>query len=161
MDIRDVTFTEEFDLVLNLADGAIGYLENEAENLKIFDVVSRALKPGGQHVCDLVCGDYAMAHFPVRLWDAGETAISLSEFSYNPITHVMLFGNQDYSYGQVLTKPEALEGDPTRVYSISELRDIFKERGMTVMEAFAGYSKRPASQKDFQMLVHSKKERFL
>ena len=41
--------------MLNLADGAIGYLENEKENLKIFDIICKALKAGGQHVCDLVC----------------------------------------------------------------------------------------------------------
>lgn len=79
-DIRDVDFCGEFDVVLNLADGEIGYLENDEENLRIFDVISRALKNGGQHVCDLVCGDYAEAHFPVKLWDAGEKSISLSEF---------------------------------------------------------------------------------
>ena len=32
-DMRDVSFCQEFDLVLNMADGAIGYLENEMENL--------------------------------------------------------------------------------------------------------------------------------
>lgn len=43
-DIRDVDFENEFDVVLNLADGAIGYLETDEENLKIFNVISRALK---------------------------------------------------------------------------------------------------------------------
>lgn len=75
-DIRDIKFENEFDVVLNLADGAIGYLETDEENLKIFDVVSKALKTGGHHICDLVNGDYANAHFPVKLWDAGEEEIS-------------------------------------------------------------------------------------
>lgn len=66
-DIRDIAFENEFDVVLNLADGAIGYLETDEENLKIFDVVSKALKTGGHHICDLVNGDYANAHFPVKL----------------------------------------------------------------------------------------------
>lgn len=47
-DIRDLKFDQEFDVVLNLADGAIGYLENDEENLKIFDVIASALKPGGK-----------------------------------------------------------------------------------------------------------------
>lgn len=45
-DIRQLEFENEFDVVLNMADGAVGYLENEEENLKIFDVVSKALKSG-------------------------------------------------------------------------------------------------------------------
>ena len=43
-DIRNVSFHNEFYFVLNMADGAIGYLENEEENLKIFRVISEALK---------------------------------------------------------------------------------------------------------------------
>ena len=44
-DIRSIDFPGEYDVVLNLADGAVGYLETEEENLKIFDVISKALKP--------------------------------------------------------------------------------------------------------------------
>ena len=156
-DIREVAFREEFDLVLNLADGAIGYLESDEENLKIFDVVARALKRGGQHVCDLVCGDYADAHFPVKLWEAGAHAVSLSEFDWNPETRIMIFGNQDFPYGTPMTRPEIPEGDPTRVYTIGEIVEIMNRRGMTVRGAYAGYSSQAASAKSFQMLVHSQK----
>lgn len=41
-DVRDLSFKEEFDVVLNLADGAIGYLEDDEENLKIFDLIASA-----------------------------------------------------------------------------------------------------------------------
>lgn len=156
-DIRELDFFGEFDVVLNLADGAIGYLESDEENLKIFDVISKALKKGGQHVCDLVCGDYAEVHFPVKLWEAGEKAISLSEFDWNADTRVMMFGNQDFAYGEVVTKPEISEGDPTRVYTLAEIKGIMEARGMRVTEAFAGYSSQPASSQNFQMLVHSVK----
>lgn len=158
-DIREVAFCDEFDVVLNLADGAIGYLENDDENLKIFDVVCRALKNGGQHVCDLVCGDYADAHFPVKLWDAGEQAVSLSEFDWNPDTRIMMFGNQDFAYGETMKKPEISEGDPTRVYTLAEIKEIMEKRNMEVVEAFAGYTKVSASCHDFQMLVHSQKRK--
>lgn len=42
MDIREVNMKEKFDVVINMADGAIGYLENDMENMKIFEVVSNA-----------------------------------------------------------------------------------------------------------------------
>lgn len=41
-DIRTITFDEEFDVVLNMADGAIGYLEDDGENHKIFSVIAKA-----------------------------------------------------------------------------------------------------------------------
>ena len=67
-DIRDVLFDNEFDVVLNLADGAIGYLENDAENLKIFDVIARALRPGGKHIMDICNADHARHYFPKKHW---------------------------------------------------------------------------------------------
>lgn len=74
--IMDMCKLNGSERILDLADGAIGYLETDEENFKIFDVVSRALKTGGHHICDLVNGDYANAHFPVKLWDSGEKEIS-------------------------------------------------------------------------------------
>ena len=156
-DIREVGFCNEFDLVLNLGDGAIGYLENDEENLKVFDVIGRALKNQGQHVCDLVCGDYVETHFPVKLWEAGEKSISLSEFEWDPKTRIMIFGNRDFAYGETISKPDITEGDPTRIYTLKEIREIMLQRNMKVIDAFAGYSKNPSSANDFQMLVHSKK----
>ena len=79
-DIRDIKFTNEFDVVLNLADGAIGYLENDEENLKIFDVIANALKSGGKHFMDVCSADHAERHFPRKAWDAGEKALSLAQF---------------------------------------------------------------------------------
>ena len=35
--------------MLNMADGAIGYLEDDGENHKIFSVIAKALKNGGKH----------------------------------------------------------------------------------------------------------------
>ena len=37
------------------------------------------------------------------------------------------------------------------------IKEIMEKRGMELIEAFAGYTKIPASQHDFQMLVHSRK----
>ena len=51
-DIRTITFDKEFDVVLNMADGAIGYLEDDGENHKIFSVIAKALKNGGKHFMD-------------------------------------------------------------------------------------------------------------
>ena len=51
-DIRTITFDKEFDVVLNMADGAIGYLEDDGENHKIFSVIAKALKNGGKPSSD-------------------------------------------------------------------------------------------------------------
>ena len=43
------TSYKEFDVVLNMADGAVGYLEDDGENHKIFSVIAKPLKNGGKH----------------------------------------------------------------------------------------------------------------
>ena len=109
MDIREVNMKEKFDVVINMADGAIGYLENDMENMKIFEVVSNALKKGGKHFMDIMNGSYAETHFPCKLWDEGEKCLTLSAFEWDKKSKIMLYGQVDYPYGEPLQKPEVKE----------------------------------------------------
>lgn len=156
-DLRDLSFTEEFDAVINMGDGAIGYLENDEENLKIFDVVARALRPGGKHFMDIMNGDYAEHHFPCQLWDAGEKCLTLSRFEWDSETRTMLYGQADYLYGQVLEKPEIDRGNPTRLYTLSELAIILHKRGMAVQDSFSDFTGKASSADGIQLLVSSRK----
>lgn len=156
-DIRRIEFENEYDLVLNMADGAIGYLENEEENLKIFDVVSKALKSGGKHFMDIMNADYAKSHFPCKLWDEGEKGLTLSEFEWDKETKTMLYGQLDYSYGETLNKPVIEEGNPTRLYSLGEIHDIMEKRKMAVKESYGDYNGNPYSENKIQLMVISEK----
>lgn len=156
-DLRNLRFENEFDAVLNMADGAIGYLENDAENLKIFDVIAKALKPGGRSFIDVQSGDYADAHFPQRLWEAGTHGLTLSAFEWNPQTRVLLYGQSDYAYGEPLAKPEMPCGNPTRLYTQHELEQILRERGLEAYAAYADVNGTPADEKGFQLKVCSRK----
>ena len=156
-DIRNVSFHNEVDVVLNMADGAIGYLENEEENLKIFRVISEALKPGGRHFMDIMNGSYAEAHFPCRLWDAGEKCLTLSDFEWDKETKTLIYGQLDYPYGEPLSKPEMTEGNPIRLYSLDEIKSIFFNLGMSVYDCYADYNGTLSSDNKIQLMVCSKK----
>ncbi|MDO5111173.1 MAG: class I SAM-dependent methyltransferase [Clostridia bacterium] len=156
-DIRDVTFAGEFDVVLNMADGAIGYLENDAENLRIFDVASRALKPGGRHFMDIMNAGYADTHFPCQLWDAGENGLTLSRFEWDKQSRIMLYGQCDVAYGARLPRVAIEEGNPTRLYGEAEIDAILRARHMEVTDVFADFSGKPASDNEIQMLIASRK----
>ena len=157
-DIRELTFADAFDVVLNLADGAIGYLESDEENLKIFDVIARALKPGGKHFMDVVNAEHAEAFFPKRHWEAGEKALALAEFDWDRESRRMLYGGWDIPYGQPAQKPSVAVECPTRLYSLSELQTILERRDMRVMGAFSDYRGRPATYKELQLMVYSTKK---
>lgn len=156
-DIRDVEFTNEFDVVLNMADGAIGYLENEEENNKIFDVISKALKKGGKHFMDIMNADYATNHFPCQLWDSGSKCLTLSRFEWDEKTKIMMYGQRDFCYGDVLDNPNIEEGNPTRLYGKQDVHYIMEQRGMYVVDCFADYTGKKNTPNDIQLLVYSQK----
>lgn len=156
-DIREFQFEQEFDVVLNMADGAIGYLENDTENQKIFSSVSKALKHGGKHFMDIMNGSYADRHFPCRLWEAGKRCLTLSEFEWNDKTRTMLYGQLDFEYGQPITKPDISEGNPIRLYTLAEITEILSSLGMNVIESYADFEGMPSSDDHIQLLVCSEK----
>jgi 2-polyprenyl-3-methyl-5-hydroxy-6-metoxy-1,4-benzoquinol methylase len=81
-DLRDLAYEEEFDVVLNLNDGAIGYLESDEENRRSFEVIARALRPGGRNMVQLPNVLYARERLPQRSWIP---ASSMVEYVLDPI----------------------------------------------------------------------------
>ena len=156
-DIREVSFEDEFDVVLNMADGAVGYLENDTENLKIFFVVARSLKSGGKHFMDIMNGDYATTHFPCKLWDAGEKCLTLSNFEWDETTKTLIYGQLDFPYEETLTMPVMEEGNTIRLYSLEEVKSIFDSMGMRVCESYADFTGKPASSNEIQLMICSRK----
>lgn len=157
-DIRDVPFEKEFDVVISMADGAIGYLENEAENLKIFDIIANALKPGGKHFMDIMNAGYADSHFPCQLWDAGEKSLTLSRFEWNRDTKIMMYGQLDYAYGLQLPKPVMEKGNPTRLYHAEEIEKIMEARDMHMIRAFSNFCDTSVTDSDIQLEIYSQKK---
>ena len=64
-------------------------------------------------------------------------------------------GQVDYPYGEPLWKPEMKEGNPIRLYTISEISKIFSTLGMSVCKSYADYTGKPSSDNDIQLMVYS------
>jgi SAM-dependent methyltransferase len=158
-DIRELRFKNEFDVVLNLADGAIGYLENDEENLKIFDIVANALRLGGKHFMDICNAEHAERYFPKKCWDIGTKALSLSEFDWDKDKRRMLFGGCEIVFEKIAQKPEPFEADSIRLYSKAELEEILQQRQMSIIDTFSDYSGKGASYRELQLMVYSIKNK--
>jgi len=158
-DIRDMAFEKEFDAVLSMADGAIGYLESDEENLKIFDVIAKALKPGGVHFMDVCRAEHARLYFPKKHWEPGEKALALAQFEWDETTRRMAYGGWDIPYGEPAQKPDIVmeAADPVRLYDLPELEEILRHRGMEVFAAYCDYYGRPATHRELQLMVCSRK----
>jgi SAM-dependent methyltransferase len=158
-DIRNVEFNSEFDVVLNLADGAIGYFHTDEENLKTFDVISKALKPGGKHFMDICNAEHAELFFPKRHWDIGSKTLSLPEFDWDGERRRMLFTDWSLTFGEIAKHPGELTKDTEgiRLYSKSELDVILGERDMKICQTFSNYYGKEATNKELQLMVYSMK----
>ena len=146
-DVLDVRYDSEFDVVLNLADGAIGYFQDDRDNLKLFDVIARALKPGGQHLMDVCNAEHAERFFPKRHWEIGTKRVSLPEFDWDPDRRRMLFTDWSIPFGEIAVRPETIEKDQdgVRLYTEAELAAILNERHMRVVRTFSNYYGKPAT----------------
>ena len=158
-DIRNINLSNEFDVVLNLADGAIGYMENDEENIKIFDVISRALKNNGKHFMDICNAEHAQTYFPKRHWEIGSKSLSLPEFIWEDKTKRMLYSQWEAEFGKILEKPkEIVPLNTIRLYTKNELKNIFEDRSMKIIKTFSNYYGKIDSKNELQLMVYSKKE---
>ena len=157
-DIRDISFKNEFDVVLNLADGAIGYLENDAENLKVFDRIADALVSGGKHLMDIINAEHAEMCFPRRGWEIGEKALALSLCEWDKDNRKIIFAGWNVPYGKLAEKPIFTEGDSYRLYSKEELHSILNKRHMKIINTFSDYNGKEDSYLELQLIVYSQKE---
>jgi SAM-dependent methyltransferase len=156
-DLRDLSFEAEFDIVLNLNDGAIGYLETDEENHRAFETISRCLKPGGRNLVQLPNVLYAREHLPQRSWIPAELMVELVEHRWNKRDRYMEGAMIPIRFGEVLDGLKGIEFRQ-RLYTVEELKEIYASVGMEIAGVFHGSGKRrEPSPAQFEIFVESRK----
>jgi SAM-dependent methyltransferase len=156
-DLRELDFAAEFDLVLNLNDGAIGYFETEEENRRTFEVIAAALRPGGGNLLQLPNVLHAETHLPQKTWIAGEGMVELIDHRWEPRTRYLEGSTMPILVGEVF---EGVAPIPfrQRLYSVEELTEIYASVGMEFAGAFRGTGKpRPPKEGQFEVFFAGRK----
>jgi SAM-dependent methyltransferase len=156
-DLRELEFDEEFDVVLNLNDGAIGYFETEEENHRTFEVIAAALRAGGGNLLQLPNVLYAENHLPQKTWIAGSGMVELIDHHWEPRTRYLEGSTTPILVGQVF---EGVSPIPfrQRLYSVDELTEIYRSVGMELAGVFRGNGKpRPPKDTQFEVFVAARK----
>jgi len=112
------------------------------------------------YIEDAICtakAEHAEHFFPTKRWEEGQKTLALSQFEWDKETRRMLYGGWNIPYGAVTQKPEITHGDPTRLYSIDELRKILQQRQMKIISTFSDFYGKEESYNELQLLVYSTK----
>lgn len=139
-DVRGLELGDEFDIVLSLNDGAIGYFPREEENRMVFAAVSAALVRGGRHLAQLPNVMHAEAFMPTKGWIEGPGALELIDHRWNVHTRSLEGATATIVVGEPF---EGLQLVPfrKRLYSLAELEEIYASVGMEIEEVFRGNAK--------------------
>ena len=151
-DLRELDYEGEFDVVLNLNDGAIGYFETDEENRRTFEVISRALKPGGKNLIQVPNVLYARAHLPQRSWIPSSSMVELVEHRWNKKDRYMEGAMIPVKFGEPLENLDKRIEFRQRLYAVEELREIYESVGMTLERVFHGNG-RPKEPTDSQFEI--------
>ena len=141
-DLRELALEDEFDLVLNLNDGAVGYLESDEENLRTFQTIARALRPGGRNLVQLPNVLYARENLPQRSWIPSASMVELVEHRWNKRDSYMEGAMIPIRFGAVLEDLERRIEFRQRLYSAEELAAIYESVGMELTGVFNGSGRR-------------------
>jgi SAM-dependent methyltransferase len=139
-DLRELTFEDQFDVVLSLNDGAIGYFETEADNLRAFEVISRALRDDGRHLLQIANVLHAEAFMPLKGWIEGTEALELVDHHWNGQTRCWEGTTASIVVGEMFEKLEPIPFRK-RLYSAEELEEIYASLGMALTGLFRGNGK--------------------
>lgn len=157
-DLRELDFEEEFDIVLNLNDGAVGYFETDEENHRTFEVISRSLKSGGRNLIQVPNVLYARARLPQRSWIPSESMVELVEHRWNKKDSYMEGAMIPLRFGEVLEGLSGIEFRQ-RLYTVDELRQIYSSVGMSVERSFHGNGRpKEPTEAQFEIFVSAAKD---
>jgi len=156
-DLREMNFKPEFDLVLNLNDGAVGYFETEEENHRTFEVIAAALRSGGGNLMQLPNVLYAEAHLPQKTYIEGEGMVELIDHRWDKRSRYLEGSTTPIVFGGVVEKPEPIPFRQ-RLYSVGELTEIYGSVGMKLTNVFRGNGKpRPPKDTQFEVFIEGRK----
>ncbi len=132
-DMRELDFVEQFDAAYCLFS-TFGYFDDET-NKKTLQNISRALKPGGKFLVEILNRDYIIADLPTRVWWEGDGCVVLEEVELNYFSsRIQVNRSVVFDDGRQLEQEISV-----RAYSLHEVGKLMHAAGFRVLEVSGGY----------------------
>jgi ubiquinone/menaquinone biosynthesis C-methylase UbiE len=135
-DMREIPFEDKFDAIVNMYS-SFGYLESEAEDLKVLESAVKALKPGGRLLLDMLNREWAIDNYIQNDWHTGADGTlyverrDLDLATSRMHVHFIVVdpkGGRRESIGHII-----------RLYTLTEMTRLLERVGMRVTAVFGGF----------------------
>jgi SAM-dependent methyltransferase len=135
-DMREIPFENKFDAIVNMYS-SFGYLESEAQDLRVLESAVKALKGGGQLLLDMLNREWAIDNYIQNDWHTGadgtlyverrDLDLATSRMHVHFIV-VDADGGRRESIGHII-----------RLYTLTEMTRLLERVGMRTTAVFGGF----------------------
>ncbi len=154
-DIRDITFENEFDVVLSLKDGAIGYFPDDHQNEQLFRRIASSLRIGtGRYFLEVLNAQFFAQVEPLKIWECSKDRIALSEFRWDFTTRRVSHKGKTFSFGDEVSSIDADDRAASyRLYSAAELIQILERNHLGRPKIYGTYHMQSEGMTDQRELI--------
>lgn len=156
-DIRDLKFENEFDVVLNLWDGAVGRCKDKSEVNKIFQAISKALKVNGQHFITLYSANYAKKIYPLSTWYATDKILTLVKFEWNNEESIATYFEKNIRLEESIQTVEFESESKEKLYTLEEMKEILNNQVIKIENVYSSFEGEKEKKLSQQYLICSRK----
>ena len=154
MDMRETTFSDLFDAIINVST-SFGYFLSESDNARSLRLAANALKKDGKFLLDLE-NVYYLAHM-ARLYGTAPTYQPVNRFrgwleettSFDPVSHIVKMRLRLWRKRKVVKDITARY----RVYSLPEIRNILESCGFHISSIYGNFSLQPYNVDSPRMII--------
>ncbi len=153
-DMRQIPFQNHFDAIVNMYS-SFGYLESEADDLRVLESAANALKPRGRLLLDMLNREWAVANYIQNDWHRGvdntlyveRRDLDLASSSMHvSFTIVGPNGSRRDSVGHHI-----------RLYTLTEITRLLERVGLRVTGVFGGFDSEPYAITTRRMIILAEK----
>ena len=135
-DMREIPFAGKFDAIVNMYS-SFGYLESEADDVRVLESAAKALKAGGRLLLDMLNREWAIDNYIQNDWHTGadgtlyverrDLDLATSRMHVHFIV-VDADGGRRESIGHII-----------RLYTLTEMTRLLERVGMRTTAVFGGF----------------------
>ncbi len=149
-DMRDIPFENKFDAIVNMYS-SFGYLESEAEDLKVLESAVKALKRGGSLLLDMLNREWAIDNYIPNDWHTGEDGtlyVERRDLDLAASRMHVHFIVVDPNGG----RRESV-GHNIRLYTLTEMTRLLDRVGLRLSKVFGGFDSEPYAISTRRMII--------